>query len=508
MMEIPLSGNTRTSSLVRILVFLHRQRKTGTLSLMTSSWTKKLFVHTGDVIFAASTYEDDRLGEMLLKAEKISVEQYDRSVEILQKSKKRQGAILVELGYLTPKELFWGVKFQVKEIIQSLFLAEDADYTFSDGELPAQEVITLRMSMGNLIYDSVKRIDNWTRIRREMPDTESALGLSSDPLNLFQDIELSAEDKTILSLIDGTKTIKEVLKASSLASFQALKILYVLWSLGIIEPAALPAAGGAKAARPQETDMKMTLSDILQPHAEEDDTLIQRINDMYAKINTLSPAELLEAGARPDSETISKNYYRLAKEFHPDRYFAIRDDSVKAKLTSIFDAITKAYNLLKSDASRTDRDRPAMAAAAKETALEENARAEDQFRQGIEEFKKGNYWGAAENFRWATKLSPASSIYWSYLSLSFSKMPGMLNDAEESLLAAIKLEPRNANFQANLGLIYLKSGMKKRAIGCFEKALRIDPANIKAVKGLQQAELAAGRDAIGGNTSGDHTGTN
>lgn len=501
-MEIPLSGNTRTSSLVRVLVFLNRQRKTGTLSLMTPSWTKKLFVHTGDVIFASSTYEDDRLGEMLLKAEKISVEQYDRSVEILKTTKKRQGAILVELGYLTPKELFWGVKYQVKEIIQSLFLADDADYTFSDGELPAQEVITLRMSMGNLICDSVKRIDNWTRIRREMPDTESVLELSNDPLNLFQDIELSADDKTIVSLIDGTKTIKEVLKASSLASFQALKILYVLWSLGIIEPAALPATGGTKAARPQETDMKMTLSDILQPHTEEDDTLIQRINDMHAKIDRVSPAELLETGERPDSETIRKNYYRLAKEFHPDRYFAIRDDSVKAKLTNIFDAITKAYNLLKDTTSRTDRNGPSMAASSKEPASEDTTRAEDQFRRGIDEFKKGNYWGAAENFGWATKLSPSNSFYWSYLSLSFSKMPGRLKDAEESLLTAIKLEPRNADFQANLGLIYLKSGMKKRAVGCFEKALRIDPANIKAVKGLQQAELAAGSDAMEGDTAG------
>jgi len=34
---------------------------------------------------------------------------------------KKQGAILVELGYLSPKDLFWGVKFQVHEIILSLF---------------------------------------------------------------------------------------------------------------------------------------------------------------------------------------------------------------------------------------------------------------------------------------------------------------------------------------------------------------------------------------------------
>lgn len=486
-MGIPLSGNIRTTSLVRILVYLNRQRKTGTLSLTTPVWTKKLYVHTGDVVFASSTYEDDRLGEMLLKAGKITVEQYDKSVEILKKSNKRQGAILVELGYLTPKDLFWGVKYQVKEIIQSLFLAEDADYTFADGEIPAQEVITLKMSTGNLIYESVKHIDNWTRIRKEMPATTSVLRLSSDPLSLFQDIELSTQDKKILSLIDATRTINEVIEASWLASFEALKILYVLWSLGIVEPATLPETAGKRTAGPREADVNMSLDDILQPHPDEDEALLQKINTMHAKIDTLSPAELLETDARSSSETIKRNYYRLAKEFHPDRYFSIRDDSVKSKLTNIFDAITKSYNLLKDDESRAAYFKSASSGG---PAPEEEGprRDDDQFKRGIAEFKKGNYWGAAEHFKWAAKLSPESGVYWNYLSLALSKIPGRLKDAEESLLTAIKLEPQNPDFQANLGLVYLRAGMKKRAAGCFEKALRIDAANDKALKGLQQAE--------------------
>ncbi len=486
-MGIPLSGRIRTTSLVKILVYLNRQRKTGTLSLVTPAWTKKLFVHTGDVVFASSTYEDDRLGEMLLKAGKISVEQYDRSVEILKTSDKRQGAILVELGYLTPKDLFWGVKYQVREIIQSLFLTEDADYTFTDGEIPSQEVITLKMSMGNLIYESVKHIDNWTRIRNEMPATTSVLRLSSDPLSLFQDIELSAQDKKILSLIDGARTINEVIEASWLASFEALKILYVLWSLGIVEPAAPPESSGTEKTVSADNETNVSLNEILQPHPEEDEALLQKINMMHAKIDTLSPAELLETDAGSDNDAIKKNYYRLAKEFHPDRYFAIRDDSVKSKLTNIFDAITKAYNLLKDEASRAAYFKPA-AVTAGPAETEEPPRAEDQFRRGIGEFKKGNYWGAAEHFRWATKLAPESAVYWNYLSLALSKIPGRLKDAEEALLTAVKLEPLNADFQANLGLIYLKAGMKKRAAGFFEKALRIDATNDKAIKGLQQAE--------------------
>jgi hypothetical protein len=64
---------------------------------------KKAYLLKGDAIFASSTYEDDRLGEMLLKAGKITMEQFDTAVQILKKTNKRLGAILVELGYLMPR---------------------------------------------------------------------------------------------------------------------------------------------------------------------------------------------------------------------------------------------------------------------------------------------------------------------------------------------------------------------------------------------------------------------
>jgi tetratricopeptide (TPR) repeat protein len=490
-MEIPPKGSIKDVSLVKLLVFLNRNRKTGTLSLKTPLFTKNIYINAGDAIFASSTYEDDRLGEMLLKANKITVEQYDKSVELLKSSKKRQGAILVELGYLTPKDLFWGVKYQVKEIIHSMFLTDDAEYEFLEGEIPNQEVITLKMSMANLIYDGVKKIENWTRIRNEMPDTDSVLRLSADPLSLFQGIELSSQDKKILSLIDGKKTIKEVIENSWMGSFEALKILFVLWSTGIIEQATAIREEPAVAASAQAEQETMSLEEILSPLSGEEEALTRRIDAIYPKLGSLSMYELLDAPANADSETIRRNYYRLAKEFHPDRYFGVTDDSVKTKLTEIFDAVTKAYNILKDEKTRQEYVRSLGTGRKKEAEPATELKAEDQFKKGVDEFKRGNYWGAVDHFKWATKLTPKSAQYWSYLSLAFSKMPGKLKDAEEALLTAVKIEPFNADNYANLGLIYMKAGIRKRAHSNFEKALRIDPSNEKAKKGLAQTKEEA-----------------
>jgi len=481
--EIPLKGELRSHNLPKILVYLNRKRATGTLSVSTPNFTKKVYVVKGDAIFASSTYEDDRLGEMLLKAGKITVEQYDRSVEILKATKKRQGAILVELGYLTPKELFWGVKYQVREIIYSLFQLEDGTCEFVEGDVPTEEVITLKMSMGNLIYEGVKRIDNWTRIRRELPDTGVVLKLSEDPISLFQNVELSTQDKKMLPLIDGKKTIKEIVDSSWMNSFEAMKTIYVLWSIGILEEKEIVYE------EIKETGETVSLKDILEPFAEEDEAFVKRAGEIYSNLDKIRLHELLDVDENSDAETVKKNYYRLTRDFHPDRYFSSSDTTLKDKLTAICDTITTAYTTLKDDLKRKEYfeslHKPIEAAPHGEIgAGMEND--EEQFKRGVEEFKKGNHQGAADLFKRAAMISPKKAQYWSYLSLALSRIPNRVTEAENALLEAIKVEPLNGEHYANLGLLYLKTGLHKRAAGQFEKALKFDPGNVKAQKGLKQ----------------------
>jgi len=561
-MGIEFNGSLSDYSLSKILVNLNRKRATGTLSVSTPAFTKKIYLIKGDAVFASSSYADDRLGEMLLKAGKISVEQYDRSVEILKATKKRQGAILVELGYLAPKDLFWGVKYQVMEIIYGLFQLEEGECEFIEGDVPADEVITLKMSMGNLIYEGVKKIDNWTKIRREMPNTGAVLKLSQDPISLFQGVELTPQDKKMLPLIDGKKTIKEIVDSSWMNSFEAMKTIYVLWSIGILEEETQRHEEAKEAKEAVET---ISLEDVLQPFAEEEDEFVMRAHEIYSNLDKLGLHELLEIDENSDTETVKKNYYRLAREFHPDRYFSASDDTLKEKLTAIFDAITAAYAALKDESKRkkyfsapakpeerADRydwkveekeeagkgkeeghdwrealDRLATSAQADVTErvdeykVEEQAeekveeqnppkaedvaaeeppkekivedKAEEQFKKGKEELEKGNYSESVGLLNEAVKINPERAHYWGSLSSALSNLPKKLKEAEKALQEAIKLEPLNGDYYTDLGFLYLRAGLGKRASGQFEKALKFDSGNTRAKEGLAQAKGNKGR---------------
>jgi len=212
---------------------------------------------------------------------------------------------------------------------------------------------------------------------------------------------------------------------------------------------------------------------------------IKKIEEAYAHLGSMTMMELLEVDEKADSDALRKSYYRLTKEFHPDRHFSSDDYSTKMKLTAIFDALTKAYNTL-SDEQKRGAYIASLRSRKQEEGADAEARAAEQHREGIAEFKKGNYRAAIEKFTRATQLAPKNAVYLSYLSLAYSKVPEHGKEAEEALLAALKIEPFNAEFHSHLGLVYMKAGLKKKAHSSFQKALRIDPGNERAKKGLEQ----------------------
>lgn len=383
-MDVPQRGNLKELGFSDLLISLQRQKATGTIVVKGTDFTKKIYIKNGDIIFASSSLNDERLGEMLIKAGMITKNEYDLSVDILKKTGKKQGAILVELGFLTPKQLFEGLKFTVKEIIYSLFGLKDVEFEFLEGVLPKDELIALRISIKGLIDEGEKRA--------------------------------SKKDVT--------------------------------------------------------------------PNEEEKE-LKDRAKKFYLRLKDMTSADILGITERSSLEEIKKSYYKLAKEFHPDRVFDSKDRELKEMLTSIFDAISKAYKELNSEDKKAEFFRRITKPRQEELRNDFN----EQFRRGLEELKKGNYWGASDIFRWITRLDPRSVKAWYLLSKSISNIPGRLKDAETAILEAIKLDPFNADYYAYLGNIYLKAGLRRRAKKQFDKALSIDSDHFEAIKGLEQISV-------------------
>ena len=146
----PLGGRLEDFRLADILTGLQRTLSTGVLTFESGNVLKKIYVKNGDMVFASSNQREDRLGDLLLREGGITQEQYDQSVSEMKKTAMRQGALLVQLGYLSPDALVKAVRGYVEEIIKSLFLLERGTFSFDESQPPTREVIVLKLSAANL----------------------------------------------------------------------------------------------------------------------------------------------------------------------------------------------------------------------------------------------------------------------------------------------------------------------------------------------------------------------
>lgn len=361
----PLKGLLRDYRLSDLLIGIQKTKKTGVLEIKSGSIQKKsyttnanittdakvvfyireapilkrVYIKNGEIIFSASNQEADRLGEVLLDEGKITQEQYDRSVELLKKTGKRQGTILVELGYLKPQELFWAVRHQVEKIILSLFNFKEGVFYFREGPLLSEEVITLKLSVANLIFKGITSINDKDYLEGIFPSLDTVLCPSPDPLDLFQDIRLDDFDRQILLLIDGKNKIKDIFQLSPSNEFDTLRTICGLLSTRIVidekevEPELRP--------EPEPVNIEAIGEQIVEVPQE----VIDRIEDMYKQHESLGYYRVLDIKEWATSDEIKKAYFRTAKEFHPDRHLYLPEE-MKDKLNAIFVYITKAYSTL------------------------------------------------------------------------------------------------------------------------------------------------------------------
>jgi Tfp pilus assembly protein PilF/DnaJ-domain-containing protein 1 len=526
--EILFSGRLKQIRLPKLLRMLGRARKTGVLRVWRNDQDRSLYLKEGDVIFATSRYPDDRLGEVLLKAGKITLAQFESAVEGFRETGKRLGTVLVEQGSITPKDLFWAVSFQVKEIILSLFTWVDGEYEFQEGDLPTEELISLKMSTGNLVLEGLRRINDWYRLTNEIPPLDTVLRLTTDPLTLFQAIQLDATEKQVLNLVDGARTIRQVFQESPLTAIKTLQLIHFYCSVGIVEPISgaaeeaaekreeAVAAEAATRADPEITTPSEEISvgqiareldqarqenltvfreELLKPaeplETPKAETRRQRIHAAYEALSGQNHYEILGLNIQSSRDEIKRAYFRLAKEYHPDRHFEKGLEDLKEVLGELFSRITEAYDTLLMEDRRKRYDagllqqkygkKTSEAAPAKET------QARNQFLQGKESLRRGDFKAAAYYLEAALQQDPKRAEAHTLLADALSRIPGRRRDAESHYQSAMELEPSNVMNYIGLGLLYKGAGMNQRAVRQFEEALTWDPENAQArneLKGL------------------------
>src|SRR5207248_9381700 len=159
-----LEGDLARVQVPDLFSFLAMIRVTGKLILRQAKMERAIHWKEGEVVFATSNSPEHTLGQFLLRNGKITQEQYDESAQRVGPN-MRHGKALVQMGAISPNDLWWGLKNQALEIIYSLFTWSEGSFSFVEmGEETLNERIVLSINTSSAIMEGIRRLDESARI--------------------------------------------------------------------------------------------------------------------------------------------------------------------------------------------------------------------------------------------------------------------------------------------------------------------------------------------------------
>src|SRR5947199_339290 len=256
-----LEGTLKDFSLADIFQLIGLQRKTGVLTLRTKDDTVTVTFLDGKVVGADSLTHrlENRLGTVLMKSGMLTNEQLARALEIQKETLQRLGFILTHYGIISADALKQALQLQILQIVYRLFRWKDGDYHFSqETTIEYDRDNVAPITAESILMEGARMIDEWPiiekRIRssdlvfRKKPMAQDNIvvvtgGDEADEVD-FDDnappvkrrkthsgsdkIRISQEEKQVYELVDGRKTVTEIVEVSRLSDFDTNKALYEL----------------------------------------------------------------------------------------------------------------------------------------------------------------------------------------------------------------------------------------------------------------------------------------
>ncbi len=230
-----LEGDLSRVQLPDVLSFVGMIRGDGKLTVRLRDLERSILWKDGEIVFAQSNSIEHTLGDFLLRNGKINQQQYDESRAKVNAS-TRHGKVLVQMGIISPKDLWWGVKNQILEVIYSLFEWKEGSFAFYEtSEEVVAERIVLQLNTSSVIMEGIRRLDEMARIREKVTSPELVVAKVPGEAPDFQELDLNETEVEVYNAIDGRLTVRELIGRSELTEFEVMRILFQLLSARLVE---------------------------------------------------------------------------------------------------------------------------------------------------------------------------------------------------------------------------------------------------------------------------------
>jgi hypothetical protein len=217
-------------SIAEVLQLLDLQRQSGALTIFTRDAEITLYIKGGRIDFAAwrGLPPQFLIGRYLVEEGAVTRAQLKTVVENNKAGDKRLiGEALVELGFVGTQTVTKALARQTSELVYEVVRWKAGRFSFTvGGEHPAATKAALSMETSSLVMEGFRRVDEWRMIEGSF-DFDDVLYPDPGAIErLGQGANLTPTERAVLSIIDGERTIRELVEDLPQSSFEVCKVLY------------------------------------------------------------------------------------------------------------------------------------------------------------------------------------------------------------------------------------------------------------------------------------------
>lgn len=241
-----LQGDLRDFSITEIIQLIGQQFKTGVLNVQHGRKRVEIYFVDGMIVHVFSNYRarKDLLGEILVKAQVITQQQLDQALKIQEETLQYLGEILIDLQWLKKEEVLRVIQNQIYETIYDLFQWGEGNFRFDLRLVEKYRKLPLALSPENALLNVLRMLDEWSEIERKVsssyivfekvPADEMGEQYGMGKLGEINGEKMSAEVEVVQGLVDGNRTVQEIVDRSLLGKFQVHDTLAKLEEGGLI----------------------------------------------------------------------------------------------------------------------------------------------------------------------------------------------------------------------------------------------------------------------------------
>lgn len=231
--EVALSGQMEHVPLGEVLQLLTQQQQTGILEVAKrpsrSERAITVCLREGRVQLALGRVHEQefKIGRYLLRESLIEREDLERILKNRQSDRGLLGTQLVKLGYISVEELRTVLVHQTSELIYEALRWRRGDFRFLRfASRPEAEDASLGLPVASILMEGLRRVDEWRLIAEQIREFDDVPRRDEEALRTVDQSRFQGEERQVLEMIDGTRTIREIIDSTKLSSFDACKVLF------------------------------------------------------------------------------------------------------------------------------------------------------------------------------------------------------------------------------------------------------------------------------------------